>query len=60
MRQIIETNWKELLLPLHDDIDTTWQVFTGFPLVLKSLEKCLNFTYSNSRPLKVLKNDNGA
>ena len=32
----------------------------GFPLVLKSLEKCLNFTHSNSRPLKVLKNDNGA
>jgi len=30
-------------------------VYSGFPLVLKSLEKCLNFTHSNSRPLKVLK-----
>jgi len=27
MRQSFETNWKELLLPSHDDIDTTWQVF---------------------------------
>jgi len=33
---------------------------SGFPLVIKSLEKCLSFTYSNSRPLQVLKNDNGA
>jgi len=25
----------------------------GFPLVLKCLEKCLNFTHLNLRPLKV-------
>ena len=27
MRESIKINWKELLLPLHNDIDTTWQVF---------------------------------
>jgi len=44
-------------------IQIGWNKFrqlAGFPLVLKSLEKCLNFTHSNIRPLKVLKNDNGA
>ena len=27
MRESIKINWKELLLPLQDDIDTTWRVF---------------------------------